>query len=189
MLLVEEKLCIKGSWDDTPTPPGRVDVKIVPSFAFGTGYHPSTRAFLDALEGIDLAGRTIFDIGCGNGVLSIAAVRLGARRAYATDVNRAAREAATVNVAANGLAPHIKVDRGTTPSVGSPDVILCNIDDLPVIQTVLELAARATPEAVLVCPPDDDAGAIVDKAAGAGLTLLSSAAILGGWKLLHFVRG
>lgn len=157
MIEIGQRLVIKGDWDTSPTPAGRTPVIIKPSFksgmgyqSTGFGYEPSTQAFLIALEGRDLAGKTVFDIGCGTGILGLAAARLGATRVHCTDLSLAALDAARANVAENGLDAVVSVEDGTIPTTFyAADLVLCNVDPPAVdptrlIDRVLALKAPAT---------------------------------------------
>lgn len=137
MIEIGQRLVIKGDWDTSPTPVGRIAILIKPSFksgmgyfATGIGYEPSTQAFLVALEGRDLAGKTVFDIGCGSGILAIAAARLGAARVHCTDLSPASLDAARANVTANGLDGVVSVEDGTFPTTrDAPHLVMCNVDE------------------------------------------------------------
>jgi len=82
---------------------GRMVLRIPARAAFGTGSHESTRLVLELLEGMDLTGRRVLDVGCGTGILSFAAVRFGASDALAFDVDPAAPFHARVNRALNSI--------------------------------------------------------------------------------------
>ncbi len=90
-----ERLWICPSWRDVPDPDA-VNVMLDPGLAFGTGTHPTTALCLQWLDGLDLAGKTVIDFGCGSGILAIAALKLGAARAIGIDIDpRPFRPAAT----------------------------------------------------------------------------------------------
>ncbi|NWN81590.1 MAG: 50S ribosomal protein L11 methyltransferase [Halomonas sp.] len=102
-----ERLWIVPSWHEPPEP-GAVNLHLDPGLAFGTGTHPTTAlclAWLDALaitEALD--GQAVLDIGTGSGILAIAALKLGARRALGTDIDPQALTASRDNAERNGVA-------------------------------------------------------------------------------------
>lgn len=98
-----------------------------PGLAFGTGTHPTTRLCLEWLEGLPLENRRLLDFGCGSGILSIAAVLLGARGVAALDIDPQALTATRSNAARNGVENHIETlgDAGTLE--GEFDVVVANI--------------------------------------------------------------
>jgi len=104
-LRVGERLVIKPSWEPWP-PPGDpsaardddVVVELDPGGAFGTGSHQTTQLALCALERLVKAGDVVVDVGCGSGILSLAALALGAKRAIGVDTDPAAIECAASNL-------------------------------------------------------------------------------------------
>ena len=93
------------------TPPESV-LRIDAAGAFGSGLHPSTRGALRMLQGLDLTGRTVLDVGTGTGVLAIAAARLGAGPITAIDLDREAVALARRNVRRNRCGPGVRVEPG-----------------------------------------------------------------------------
>ena len=97
---IGKKLLVLPAWLESQYP-DRVAIRIDPSMAFGTGTHPSTQLCLQCLEDLVQPGETVIDVGCGSGILSIAALELGAGHALAVDIDsqavRSTRENATVN--------------------------------------------------------------------------------------------
>lgn len=79
-------LWICPSRRDVPDPDA-VNVILDPGLVFGTGTHPTTALCLQWLEGLNLAGKTVIDFGCGSGILAIAALKLGAERAIGIDID------------------------------------------------------------------------------------------------------
>jgi ribosomal protein L11 methyltransferase len=128
-----------GLWIGPPwelAPAGVPAVVIDPGRAFGTGAHPTTRLCLEHLAGLPSRGSAL-DVGCGSGVLAIAAVRLGFGPVVAIDVDPVALEVARSNAAANGVAIEIRLgDAAVDPSPPS-DVVVANIE-LATVGRVLE---------------------------------------------------
>jgi ribosomal protein L11 methyltransferase len=115
---------------------GDLVVLIDPGRAFGSGSHPSTLLALAALERLVGPGSTVLDVGCGSGVLSVAAARLGAGRVVAIDIDPAAHDATLDNAARNGVA----VEMSASPLgevAGRFDVVVANM----LAPTLIELAA------------------------------------------------
>lgn len=110
-------------------------VRLDPGLAFGTGSHPSTALCLDWLAAHEPAGLDVVDFGCGSGVLAIAALKLGARRAIAIDIDRQARAATRENARRNGVTLAVQK---TSCDATRGDVVLANI----VAGTLIELRAR-----------------------------------------------
>ncbi len=177
MLLIGNRLAIMGDWDQNPVPPGRVDVRLTPSFAFGVG-HPTTVAVLQEMETLIAGGETVLDIGTGSGILAIAAIRLGATRVYVVDIHPEAIEAVTANVEANGMQASIEViyERWPRPLAVPVDLAVMNIDDTDLIDAVLRQLALTANGKVVAVPDADDRTALEAVASTVGLTLLRSRA-------------
>lgn len=104
-LPVGRRLLICPSWERAENPDGRAVLSIDPGMAFGTGGHDTTRLVLEALEEHVVPGGGFLDIGCGSGILSIAACLLGADHALGVDIDPLAVRTARENGALNGLTP------------------------------------------------------------------------------------
>ena len=145
---VGKGLLILPAW--LPCPPEHAERQLIamdPGSAFGTGSHPTTRLCLEALELLaamapeGLAGLRVADLGCGSGVLGLAALRLGVASVAAADTDSLAVRATTDNAALNGLTPQVRVQLGSVEVLaelleGQPaDLLLCNIL-APVIQAL-----------------------------------------------------
>jgi ribosomal protein L11 methyltransferase len=128
------------AWQKSEVLPGPGDVSVIldPGMAFGTGLHPSTQLCLMAMEDVVQPGQRLLDAGCGSGILSIAAVRLGAGQVDAFDIDPIAVRATEENAALNDLPLAIHVVPSAGPGEGdlwvAPDglnaawdVILVNI--------------------------------------------------------------
>lgn len=148
-ILIGERLVIVPAWLENPTPE-RLAVTLDPGMAFGTGTHPTTQLCLQWLEALltpiaeDFTHRTMIDVGCGSGILSIAAVKLGVNRALAVDTDAIAVRSSRENAQANGIAEQIEVGLGSVEeirqgkfSLQKADIVVANIL-APVILQLLE---------------------------------------------------
>jgi ribosomal protein L11 methyltransferase len=124
-IAIGQRLIIVPAWMESPDP-ARIPIRMDPGMAFGTGTHPTTQLCLELAETV-LAGReqgadslqpTVIDVGCGSGILSVAALQLGAFRALGVDIDPRAVEVSLENAALNGVA------EGYTAGAGSVDEIL-----------------------------------------------------------------
>ncbi|MDR0913666.1 MAG: 50S ribosomal protein L11 methyltransferase [Oscillospiraceae bacterium] len=111
-LPVGEKLLILPTWRQSDNPENRAVLRIDPGVAFGTGGHETTRLCLQTLEKYLSPGDTVLDIGCGSGILSIAAGLLGAIKVLAIDIDPVAVKTAVENVALNNHESKITVVKG-----------------------------------------------------------------------------
>ncbi|MDX1517760.1 MAG: 50S ribosomal protein L11 methyltransferase [Woeseiaceae bacterium] len=127
---------------ESKAPPGAAVVRLDPGLAFGTGTHATTALVLEWLERLDLHGRTLLDYGCGSGVLAIAALTLGCRRATAMDIDAQAVTATRANAAANGVLDRLEVVGDDASIVGTFDVLVANILAEPLVTLAESLSLR-----------------------------------------------
>ena len=99
-----EKLLIRPLWEDDYDPQGRTVLHLEPGLAFGTGTHETTRLCLELLEKYVTPGIDFLDMGCGSGILSVAALLLGAKSAVGVDIDPLAVKTAVENAETNGVA-------------------------------------------------------------------------------------
>ncbi len=129
------KLLILPSWLNCPQEfCDRHVVRIDPGSAFGTGSHPSTRLCLEALERLSVNDSKILDLGCGSGILGIAAISLGAEKVFALDIDGLAIRSAQQNAFLNGLTQEkLFIYKGSIDSLSyelqktKVDLLICNI--------------------------------------------------------------
>ncbi len=127
---IGDRLVIKPKWEDYDNQGGRKVLSIEPGLAFGSGTHETTRLCLETLEPYITPDTTVLDIGCGSGILSIAALLLGAKRATGVDIDPLAVKTARENGLENGFsAPQYEVLCGNlaTDVKGKFDVVVANI--------------------------------------------------------------
>lgn len=147
VMRIGRHVVIRPTWRRHRAAPDDVVLAIDPGMAFGTGLHPTTRLCLVALERLADAGRMtgarVLDVGCGSGILAIAAVRLGAADAVGVDTDPIAIESTLANARRNRLAPRIRASVGSLPTGEPPfDVIAANLIAGVLVQIAAQLAAE-----------------------------------------------
>ena len=132
VMRVGRRLVIRPTWRRHRRAPDDVVLALDPGMAFGTGLHPTTRLCLDGVEALSdrgvLAGARVLDVGCGSGILAIAALKLGAATALGLDTDPIAIEATTANARRNALVRRVRVHEGSLPSGDAAfDIVLANL--------------------------------------------------------------
>ena len=156
---VGERLLIVPEWMEAESN-GRTILRLDPGIAFGTGSHATTRMCLGALEQVAAPGKRALDLGCGSGILGIAALLLGCDRVQGCDIDPKAPEAAERNAALNGLgadrfsvcAGDVLSNEGMRHRLGTGyEIVLANI----VADVIIPLSAFArrfmAENGVLIC--------------------------------------
>jgi ribosomal protein L11 methyltransferase len=139
IVAVTDDLWVRPAWIDEEAPPHATVVVIDPGPTFGLGDHPTTRGSLQLLTEVIDAESTILDVGCGSGVLGVAGLVLGARRAVGTDITPAAIEISRRNAEANDVAQRWSVTLEPLEVFGEPfDVVVANI----LAPTLIELSEQ-----------------------------------------------
>ena len=147
---VGKRIYIVPDWmRGRPVPEGRTPLYLNPGLTFGTGSHPTTQLCLELLEGTLRPGDRVLDLGCGSGILAIAALALGASRAAGVDIDPKAADVAFENAALNGIGPDrlsvyagdVLTDKKLAERLnpGQNRVVLANI----VADVIIPLSARA----------------------------------------------
>ena len=143
---IGERLLVIPAWEQAD-PKGRVTLTLNPGLTFGTGSHATTRLCLTALESRIHGGERVLDLGCGSGILSIAALRLGAKSAFACDIDEKCVDVAYENAALNGIGKdRLTVRQGDATKEGplrdaigtGYDVVVANI----VADVIISLAPQ-----------------------------------------------
>jgi ribosomal protein L11 methyltransferase len=143
VLRVGRRMVIRPTWRRHRRQPDDVVLALDPGMAFGTGLHPTTRLCLAGVESLGdrglLDGTRVLDVGCGSGILAIAAAKLGAAEVVGVDTDPIAIEATEANAARNGVGgqgrnrsrgrrPAVRALVGSLPSGEPPfDVVLANL--------------------------------------------------------------
>ncbi len=127
---VGERLLIRPIWEDEYEAGDRAVLHLEPGLAFGSGTHDTTRLCLETLEKYAYPGKTVLDVGCGSGILSVASLLLGADSAVGVDIDALAVKTAKENGITNGFdEPRFTVLKGSTTDkvTGKFDIIAANI--------------------------------------------------------------
>ena len=132
---VGKSILILPAWMGVPEEfSKRKIIRLDPGSAFGTGSHPSTRLCLEALDDMPPSGQTIADIGCGSGILSLTALKLGAMSTFSVDIDSLAISATKINSALNDFSEDLlNVFHGSIEEIEANmpkkkiDLVLCNI--------------------------------------------------------------
>lgn len=127
---IGKKLLIRPLWEKEYNTDGRTVLNIEPGLAFGTGSHPTTKLCLETLEKYIDESSVVLDIGCGSGILSIAALLLGAKSAFGVDIDKLAVKTAIENAKENGFESPVfnAVNGNLSDKVsGKYNVIVANI--------------------------------------------------------------
>ena len=181
---IGERLIVIPDWEEAD-PQGRVALRMNPGLTFGTGSHATTRLCLQALEKLVRPGMKVLDLGCGSGILSIAALLLGAERAFACDIDEKAVDVAYENAALNGVgrdrytvrAGDVLSDQGLRREMGGGwDVVVANIVSDVIIALAPAVGPLLAPGGVFLCSGviDDRAGEVREKLEEAGFAVLES---------------
>ena len=131
------------------TPPPEI-VWLDPGLAFGTGTHATTALCLEWLDGASLAGTRVLDVGCGSGILAIAALRLGAARAHGLDIDPQALIATADNAGRNGVSARLSMAGADAPWGAGYDVVLANLLAEPLVTLAPAIAAACRPGGSIV---------------------------------------
>lgn len=148
---VGRRLVVVPSWEDYTDQPGDIRLTLDPGMAFGTGTHPTTALCLEALEERVQPGQRVLDVGCGSGILAIAAARLGAGSVLALDIDPVATAVAAENVDRNGMGLQVTVRTGVLDQLVPPgepraDIVVSNIIADVIISLVDQVAERLAPD-------------------------------------------
>lgn len=125
---ITKNITIKPTWEQYTESKGEIVIEIDPGMAFGTGTHETTRLCAQLLESYVKENESVIDVGCGTGILSIIASKLGAFKVTAVDIDEAAVKASKENVKINSVDRNIEVLKGELKTVkGKANIIVANI--------------------------------------------------------------
>ena len=151
---ITDRIVVKPHWEEYTPAAEELIIHIDPGMAFGTGTHETTSMCIKAIEKHLQAADRVLDIGTGSGILSIAAVLLGAKAATGVDLDSVAVEVAKENVALNGLEGNITIEHGDLVAAvtGTFEIVVANIiADAIVILLDSDVASFVKPGGRFIC--------------------------------------
>lgn len=156
---IGRRLVIKPSWQDWPpadqpdlATPEDIIIELDPGMAFGTGTHATTSLCLATLEDYVQPGMHLVDLGCGSGILTIAALKLGAADVLAIDNDPLAVQATADNCRRNGVEGcNVLLQKGIADSQGQWDMIIANISQKIIKLEASHIASRLKPGGLAIC--------------------------------------
>ncbi len=177
---IGQRFVIKPGWRDYTAKPADIVIEIDPGLAFGSGLHPTTQLCLKIFETMDWPGQHLFDVGTGSGILSLAALKLGAARVRAVDIDDVAVRVAEENFTLNGFnlnSDAIETAIGSAESNGKRQwpLVVANILAHILIAIMPQLAAAVAPQGQLILSGmiEDQADDVAAAAQTHGLRVVS----------------
>lgn len=189
-----QRFVVVPAWQPPPEWITGADIVLVidPDRSFGSGSHPTTRSCLAAVERLVRPGAVVADIGCGSGVLAIAAARRGALEVHAVDTDPQAVDATVANAARNGVGPRVHASVGPLDRLEAAhhDVVLANIGAATLRELAPSLCRLVTLDGSLVLSGvlDVQTAAVVDAHARFGF-VVTDLERDGEWCTLELRRG
>ncbi|MEM1484715.1 50S ribosomal protein L11 methyltransferase [Oscillospiraceae bacterium PP1C4] len=188
---VGDKLVVCPTWEEYKPAEGEVVLVMDPGMAFGTGTHDTTRLCMQLLEQAVDANTELLDIGTGSGILAVASLLLGAKRAVGVDIDEVAVRVAQGNAQANKVSDRVTFHAGdlTEKVSGKYNVVSANIVADVIIRLVPSLSQFLTDDGVFIASGIIDTREIdvIDALTGAGY-ILSDRRESGGWVALALKR-
>ncbi len=144
---IGKRFVVRPTWEPFESCEGDLEIVLDPGQAFGTGDHPTTRMCLELMERVELEGKAVADIGCGSGILSVGAKKLGASSVVAVDIDPLSVESARENAQRNNV--EFEAGEGTGFLSLDPgekfDFVLSNIISAALIHLAPEVRKRMNP--------------------------------------------
>lgn len=150
---ITDRIVVKPEWKPHTPAPDEIIIHIDPGMAFGTGTHPTTAMCLELIEKHLKPGQTVLDVGCGSGILMIAAAKLGAKSLTGIDTDPMAVDITAKNLEKNGIDPALYTLDATTLdqiSEASHDLVTANIIAQVIVDITPDIKRRLAPNGLAV---------------------------------------
>ncbi len=151
---VGTRVVVRPPWQEYDPEGDDVVVLLDPGMAFGTGTHPTTQIALRLLETLEIAGRTVFDVGTGSGIIAIAAAKLGASKADGVDIDTVSVRQAQTNIDLNAARPTVTIWQSAMEPSGDPlltyDIVVANIIARVLVEISEQIVASVGDDGTLV---------------------------------------
>lgn len=173
---ITKNIVVKPSWEPYNKKDDEIVLVIDPGLAFGTGMHETTKMCMEFIEEYVEKGMTIADVGCGTGILSILAAKLGAKDIKAIDLDPVCIPIAKENTQVNNVQDSVEVIKGdlTEKLKEKADIIIANIVATPIIEIIKKLNKVLKPQGYFIASGiiDDRKQDVLDALEKAGLKLI-----------------
>ena len=149
---ISDRLAVVPEWENFSPKLGQTVLRMDPGAAFGTGSHETTAMCLGFLSDMEIAGKTVLDVGCGSGILSVAALLLGADSAVGVDIDPLAVKMSGENAALNGVQSRAAFKTGdlTQKVTGCFDIVLANIVADVILKLLKDIKSKMKPDGKLI---------------------------------------
>ena len=179
-LRIGKKILIKPSWEECTLEEDDILIELDPGMAFGTGTHETTMMCTEALEEYVKQGDTVYDIGCGSGILSIVAAKLGAKKVVGVDLDEVCVKVSNENIQLNNVSDIVEIKNGNLLDVveGKANIIVSNIIAEIIAKMTKDLKAYLKDSGIFIT-----SGIIIEK-----IDLVEKALIENGFKILEIKK-
>lgn len=177
---IGERILIKPSWEEYVLEENDILIELDPGMAFGTGTHETTMMCTEALEKYVKQGDIVYDIGCGSGILSIVAAKLGAEKVVGVDLDELCVKVSNENIRLNDVDKIIEIKEGNLLDVveGKANIIVSNIIAEIIAKMTKDLKAYLKEDGIFIT-----SGIIVEK-----IELVENALVENGFKILDIKK-